>query len=233
MPSNQSHRGRTSNARHRSTRSRWSPQSGAYNTSSAHYTALGCGSSPFNDPQLAHVGGQFNAHHVPAVGHHSYTTNRSPRFTGSYGSAITQHQSTTPITGQCHIALNHPYDATTAGTSASASPSGYYPSQNSAVHTTTCSYHKPLLQLQTHTPIYASTISHDPLSRFLAEGPSEQSALYIQSDNGNTSLTRNCTCGHPMQGYGYQLELFDETEDREDSNSNKNNNNHNHNHNSG
>jgi hypothetical protein len=35
-----------------------------------------------------------------------------------------------------------------------------------------------------------------PMDRFLAEGPTEQSALFIRSDTGELSTNKGCTCGN-------------------------------------
>jgi hypothetical protein len=32
------------------------------------------------------------------------------------------------------------------------------------------------------------------MGRFLAEGPAEQSALFLRWDNGELSITKGCTC---------------------------------------
>jgi len=33
-----------------------------------------------------------------------------------------------------------------------------------------------------------------PMERFLAEGPDEQSALFIRADTGKLSINKGCTC---------------------------------------
>ena len=55
-----------------------------------------------------------------------------------------------------------------------------------------CPYHGPLLSLEernTH-PCAGS----NSMERFLAEDPSEQSALLIRPDTGALSTTKDCTC---------------------------------------
>jgi hypothetical protein len=38
------------------------------------------------------------------------------------------------------------------------------------------------------------TVGMHPMDRFLAEGPTEQSALFIREDSGELSIKKDCTC---------------------------------------
>lgn len=40
------------------------------------------------------------------------------------------------------------------------------------------------------------TKDRNAMDRFLAEGPAEQSALFIRSDTGELSTNKGCTCGN-------------------------------------
>ncbi|KAH8702801.1 hypothetical protein GQ44DRAFT_664553 [Phaeosphaeriaceae sp. PMI808] len=66
-----------------------------------------------------------------------------------------------------------------------------YPSQQSSADTITlCSYHASIISTTPNTQ--AKGIN--PMDRFLAEGPAEQSALFVRPDNGKLSTSRMCTC---------------------------------------
>jgi len=69
--------------------------------------------------------------------------------------------------------------------------------KKTAVLTTDCPYHAPTLQLR--IPTNGPSIEHDPLSRFLMEGTSEQSACFFRTDTGMLSVNRNCTCGRLVE----------------------------------
>ncbi|KAF2475823.1 uncharacterized protein BDR25DRAFT_193907, partial [Lindgomyces ingoldianus] len=53
-----------------------------------------------------------------------------------------------------------------------------------------CPYHTQVLTLGPNG--YKKDLS--PMDRFLAEGPAEQSALFIRSDTGELSTNKRCTC---------------------------------------
>ncbi|KAH7078073.1 hypothetical protein BKA63DRAFT_564618 [Paraphoma chrysanthemicola] len=69
-------------------------------------------------------------------------------------------------------------------------------SQSSPTTSTTsapaCNYHRPVITMSE----FQVTTDLDPMNRFLAEGPNEQSALYIRGDNGQLSTSKGCTCGN-------------------------------------
>lgn len=60
-----------------------------------------------------------------------------------------------------------------------------------------CPCHAPTLQLC--VPINGSDGEHDPLSRFLAERSSEQSACFVRMDTGTLSISRDCICGRLVE----------------------------------
>ena len=76
--------------------------------------------------------------------------------------------------------------------------SGQYPtSSTSSSNTTssqlpTCPYHTPFLSMSSSQTTRGQGLS--PMDRFMAEGPSEQSALFNRADTGKTSTWRECTC---------------------------------------
>ncbi|KAF1955044.1 hypothetical protein CC80DRAFT_110908 [Byssothecium circinans] len=55
---------------------------------------------------------------------------------------------------------------------------------------TTCPYHAKVLS-GAHE---GTTTNLDPMRRFLAEGPTEQSALFVRPDNGQLSTSKGCIC---------------------------------------
>lgn len=61
-----------------------------------------------------------------------------------------------------------------------------------------CAYHNPILHMD---PTHGQQ-AHDPspMNRFLAEGPSEQSALHIRADTGQLATSRGCTCYREVEG---------------------------------
>lgn len=60
-----------------------------------------------------------------------------------------------------------------------------------------CPFHGPILQMSAH---HSQGQGLDPMSRFLAEGPSEQHALFIRADTGALSTSRGCTCLAALEG---------------------------------
>ncbi len=54
----------------------------------------------------------------------------------------------------------------------------------------TCSYHARALLIDNDT----NTPDLGLMDRFLAEGPAEQSALFIRADTGQLSIHKDCTC---------------------------------------
>lgn len=59
-------------------------------------------------------------------------------------------------------------------------------------HNTTCSYHRPILDLRPRheRPIYAA----DHLSSYILGNPAEQYALYYRAETGCLSTMKGCTC---------------------------------------
>ncbi|CAN9286898.1 unnamed protein product [Alternaria alternata] len=64
------------------------------------------------------------------------------------------------------------------------------PQQRSFDTVTLCPYHISVLSSASKT----CARNMNPMDRFLAEGPAEQSAMFIRHDNGEPSTKRNCTC---------------------------------------
>lgn len=58
-----------------------------------------------------------------------------------------------------------------------------------------CSYHGPYLQLLPGHHSQGHGLA--PMGRLLAEGPSDQHALFIRADTGKLSTSRECTCREP------------------------------------
>ncbi|KAH7070195.1 hypothetical protein FB567DRAFT_633846 [Paraphoma chrysanthemicola] len=56
----------------------------------------------------------------------------------------------------------------------------------------TCTYHLQII-IASDAQINNNL---NPMDRFLAEGPNEQSALFIRDDNDQLSTTKGCTCGN-------------------------------------
>lgn len=71
-----------------------------------------------------------------------------------------------------------------------------------------CPYHGPILQGRLADPRYEQERPVDPrygqgprpMDRYLAEGPSEQYALFYHADTGELSTYRGCRCYELMQG---------------------------------
>ncbi|PVH95957.1 hypothetical protein DM02DRAFT_659681 [Periconia macrospinosa] len=68
-------------------------------------------------------------------------------------------------------------------------------SSNTTTTTTTpvqnpCPYHTGVLSMKNDTELRGLT----PMQRFLAEGPTEQGALFILPDTGKLSIDKGCTC---------------------------------------
>ena len=60
-----------------------------------------------------------------------------------------------------------------------------------------CPYHEPILQERPTDP--RSGLGPGPMDRFLAEGPSEQHALFYRADTGELSTNRGCRCYNMTQ----------------------------------
>ena len=56
----------------------------------------------------------------------------------------------------------------------------------------TCPYHAPILNMNLTQSSRGQGLG--PMDRFMAEGSSEQSALFNRADTGKTSTWRECTC---------------------------------------
>ena len=56
----------------------------------------------------------------------------------------------------------------------------------------TCSYHAPILSMNLTQSSRGQGLG--PMDRFMAEGSSEQSALFNRADTRKTSTWRECTC---------------------------------------
>ena len=63
-----------------------------------------------------------------------------------------------------------------------------------ADRTAGCPYHGPILRMDHSARGHGSGL--DPMSRFLHEGHSEQSALFIRPDTDQPSTSRGCACPH-------------------------------------
>ena len=64
----------------------------------------------------------------------------------------------------------------------------------------TCPYHGPIIHM---IPNHSQkSDGQSPMNRFLAEGPSEQSALHVRADTGQLTTSRGCTCYREMEGGG-------------------------------
>ncbi|KAA6410817.1 MAG: hypothetical protein FRX48_05127 [Lasallia pustulata] len=66
------------------------------------------------------------------------------------------------------------------------SPAGYMQ------HAYICPYHGPILQGRPADP--RSGQGPSPMDRYLAEGPSEQHAMFYRADTGELSTNRGCRC---------------------------------------
>ena len=63
-----------------------------------------------------------------------------------------------------------------------------------------CPYHGPIVQGRLADP--RSGQGPGPMDRYLAEGPSEQHAIFYRADTGELSTTRGCQCYETTQGNG-------------------------------
>lgn len=61
-----------------------------------------------------------------------------------------------------------------------------------------CLFHGSILQMS--SAHRSQGYGLDPMSRFLAEGPSEQYAVFIRADTGALSTSRGCTCRAVLNG---------------------------------
>ncbi|MCJ1264031.1 hypothetical protein MMC22_003902 [Lobaria immixta] len=64
-----------------------------------------------------------------------------------------------------------------------------------------CPYHGPILRMTSSH--HSKGQGLDPMSRFLAEGPSDQHALFIRPDTGALSTSRGCTCRAGLEGVSH------------------------------
>ncbi|KAH7384592.1 hypothetical protein BKA66DRAFT_584004 [Pyrenochaeta sp. MPI-SDFR-AT-0127] len=69
-------------------------------------------------------------------------------------------------------------------------PEGHTRHETSTAIPCTCEYHAQVLASNND----AHTKGLDPMDRFFAEGPGEQSALFVRSDTGELSTAKGCTC---------------------------------------
>lgn len=61
-----------------------------------------------------------------------------------------------------------------------------------------CLFHGSILQISSAHQSQGYGLG--PMSRFLAEGPSEQYAVFIRADTGALSTSRGCTCRDVLNG---------------------------------
>ncbi|OCL06392.1 hypothetical protein AOQ84DRAFT_78219 [Glonium stellatum] len=76
------------------------------------------------------------------------------------------------------------------------SPENLTPKKSDYAHSmegsVSCSYHGPVLQL---LPVHNNSDKNlNAMERFMKEGPSDQYALHIRSDNGQLSTSKGCSC---------------------------------------
>ncbi|MCJ1262342.1 hypothetical protein MMC22_002212 [Lobaria immixta] len=103
--------------------------------------------------------------------------------------------------GQAHLSNgnNHQAHSSASTEAGGAPPPSASVRTSSRVQYPPCPFHGPIL----HTPSAHRSQGQglDPLSRFLAEGPSEQHALFIRADTGALSTSRGCTCRVALEGW--------------------------------
>ncbi|KAH7138140.1 hypothetical protein B0J11DRAFT_513665 [Dendryphion nanum] len=75
-------------------------------------------------------------------------------------------------------------------------------SQSSALTRTACPYHASILAM-VPTPIR----EWSPMERFLAEGTSKQSSVFLCSDTGKLSINKGCICAKTMETVSKETKL--------------------------
>ena len=91
----------------------------------------------------------------------------------------------------------HVQQTSTTNTEQRPSPAFSHP-RTDGYHDHTCAYHSPIIEMG---PTNGQQGHHQsPMDRFLAEGPSEQSALHVRADTGQLVTSRGCTCYREMEG---------------------------------
>ncbi|KAF2644411.1 hypothetical protein P280DRAFT_534836 [Massarina eburnea CBS 473.64] len=80
--------------------------------------------------------------------------------------------------------------------SSSSNPRSTTAAATTAITSTTCSYHSQVLSMSPNS----NPQDLSPMTRFLYEGPAEQSALFIRADNGGLSINKGCSCSSNASG---------------------------------
>ncbi|KAF2250293.1 hypothetical protein BU26DRAFT_518703 [Trematosphaeria pertusa] len=85
---------------------------------------------------------------------------------------------------QILVPFTHLFRRSSAKAAAQSTPNG-----TAGPHS--CPYHANVLAMNSNTTSKGLT----PMQRFLSEGATEQSALFVRPDTGELSISKGCTCG--------------------------------------